>query len=145
VRSATRLVDFSYRQVDYTECTVMNSVAHKSKQQSQRSLYCQVQQDDKAPQWSTAQNPNSCADVARTGRCTVTVQWRTGLSGAPIENRNQPTARSGWEAINTPNHLIHSHPSLLKSSFIARAKAQHSKIQSKQSIQSKSPKSTLGH
>jgi hypothetical protein len=36
-----------------------------------------------------------------------------------------------------PNHLIHSHPSLLKSSFVARAKAQHSKTQSKnQSTQS---------
>jgi hypothetical protein len=26
-------------------------------------------------------------------------------------------------AINTPNHLIHLHPSLLKYSFIARAKS----------------------
>jgi hypothetical protein len=63
---------------------------------------CPVQQDDKALQRSTAQNPNSCADVARTGQCTVTVGWRTGLSGAPIDSRNQPTTRSGWEAINTP-------------------------------------------
>jgi hypothetical protein len=46
------------------------------------------------------------------------------------------------EAINTPNHLIHSHPSLLKSSFIARAKAQHFKTQLKQSIHSK-PKNQL--
>jgi hypothetical protein len=95
---------------------------------------CLVQQDDKAVQQSTSLNPNGCADVVLTG-----------LSGAPIASRNQPTARSGWEAINTPNHLIHSHPSLLKSSFIARAKAQHSKTQSKQSIHSKSPKSTLVH
>jgi hypothetical protein len=78
---------------------------------------CPVQQDDKALQRTTAPNPNGCADVARTGRCTVTVRWRTGLS----------------------------HPSLLKSSFIARTKAQHSKTQSKQSIHSKSPKSTLVH
>jgi hypothetical protein len=35
---------------------------------------CPVQQDDKAPQRSTAPNPNSCADVARTGQCTVTVR-----------------------------------------------------------------------
>jgi hypothetical protein len=63
---------------------------------------CPVQQDDKAPQRSTAQNSNGCADVARTGQCTVTVRWRTGLSGAPIASRVQPTARSGQEAINTP-------------------------------------------
>jgi hypothetical protein len=104
---------------------------------------CLVQQDDKRLQHSTALNPNGCTDVARTGQCTVAVRWRTGLSCAPIDSRNQPTTRSGWEAINTPNHLIHSHPCLLKSSFIARAKAQHSKTQSKQSIHSKSPKSTL--
>jgi hypothetical protein len=109
------------------------------------ALYCLGQLEDKCLQLSTTSNPNGCADVARTGQCTVTVWWRTGLSGAPIDSRNQPTARSGWEAINTPNHLIHFHPSLLKSSFIARAKAQHSKTQSKQSIHSKSPKSTLVH
>jgi hypothetical protein len=100
---------------------------------------CPVQQGDKVPLWSTAQNPNGCANVARTGQCTVTVRC------APIASRNQSTARSGWKAINTPNHLIHSHPSLMKPSFIARAKAQHSKTQSKQSIHSKSPKSTLVH
>jgi hypothetical protein len=100
------------------------------------ALYCLVQQDDKAPQQSTAQNPNGCADVVHIGQCLVTVRWRTGLYGAPIASRNQPTDRSGWEAINTPNHLIHFHPSFLKSSFIARAKSQHSKTQSKQSIHS---------
>jgi hypothetical protein len=61
-----------------------------------------VQQDDKVPQRSTAQNPNGCADVARTRQSTVTVRWRTGLSGSPIDIRIQPTPRSGWEAINTP-------------------------------------------
>jgi hypothetical protein len=86
----------------------------------------QVQLEDKHLQRSTAQNPNGCADVARTG-----------LSDASIASRIQPTARSGWEAINTPNHLIHYHPSILNSSFIARAKVQHSKRQSKQSIHSK--------
>jgi hypothetical protein len=34
---------------------------------------CPVQQDDKAPQRSTAQNPNSCADVARNRQCILTV------------------------------------------------------------------------
>jgi hypothetical protein len=66
------------------------------------ALDCPVQQDDKALQRSTAPNPNGFADMACTGQCTVTVRWRTGLSGAPIASRNQPTARSGWEAINTP-------------------------------------------
>jgi hypothetical protein len=74
---------------------------------------CPVQQDDKAPQRSTAQNPNGCTDVARTRQCTVTVRWRTRLSGAPITSRNQPMARSGWEAINTPQppHSLPSKPS----------------------------------
>jgi hypothetical protein len=72
-----------------------------------------VQQDDKALQRSTAPNPNCCVDVARIGQCTVTVRWRTGLSGAPIAIRNQPTDRSGWEAINTlqPPHSLPSKPS----------------------------------
>jgi hypothetical protein len=61
-----------------------------------------VQQDDKALQRSTTPNPNGCVDVARTGQYTVTVRWRTRLYGAPIARRNQPTAISGWEAINTP-------------------------------------------
>jgi hypothetical protein len=82
---------------------------------------CLVQQDDKALQRSTAPNPNGYADVARTGQCTMIVQWCTGLSGgapdglsgAPIDSRNQPTARSGWEAINTPQppHSLPSKPS----------------------------------
>jgi hypothetical protein len=78
---------------------------------------CPMQQDDKALQRSTALNPNGCADVARTGQCTVTVRWRTRLSGAPINNRNQPTARSGCEAINTPQPP-HSHPSKPSKIFI---------------------------
>jgi hypothetical protein len=80
---------------------------------------CLVQQDDKASNGRPAPNPNGCADVARTGQCTVAVWWRTGLSGAPIAIRIQPTTRSGWEAINTPNHLIHFHPSISEYSFIA--------------------------
>jgi hypothetical protein len=74
----------------------------KLERRSQKAPDCLVQQDDKTSQWSTAQNPNGCADVARTEQCTVTVWWRTGLSGAPIASRIQPTTRSGWEAINTP-------------------------------------------
>jgi hypothetical protein len=90
--------------IDCAECTVMNSVAQKSELQSQRSPDCPDQRDNKALQRSTAPNPNGCADVACTGQCTLIVQWRTRLSGAPIASRNQPTVRSGWEAINTPTN-----------------------------------------
>jgi hypothetical protein len=74
---------------------------------------CPVQQDDKALQWSTAPNPNGCADVARTGQYTVIIRWRTRLYVAPIASRNQPTTISGWEAINTPQppHSLLSKPS----------------------------------
>jgi hypothetical protein len=56
---------------------------------------CPVQQDDKQLQRSTAPNPNDCADVARTGQCTVTVR---------CAHHQQPlsTARKWLEAINTP-------------------------------------------
>jgi hypothetical protein len=46
---------------------------------------CPVQQDDKAPQRSTAPNPNGHADVA----CT-------GLSGAPIASKMSQQLGSGW-------------------------------------------------
>jgi hypothetical protein len=90
------------------KATVRNSVATEVRAQKSEGTGlsgvapdCPVQLKDKRPQRSTAQNPNGCADVARTGQCTVTVRWRTGLSDAPIASRIQPTARSGWEAINT--------------------------------------------
>jgi hypothetical protein len=44
---------------------------------------CLVQQDDKGSNGRPAPNPNGCADVARTGQCTVTVRWRTGLPVRP--------------------------------------------------------------
>jgi hypothetical protein len=40
-----------------------------------------VHKDDKRLPWSTAANPNGCADVAHTEQCTVAVRWCTGLSG----------------------------------------------------------------
>jgi hypothetical protein len=101
----------------------MNSASQKLERRSQTAPDCPVQLEDKSSNGRPASNPNGCADVARTGQCTVVVRWRTGLSDAPIASRIQPTARSGWEAINTPNHLIHFDPSILNSSFIARAKA----------------------
>ena len=134
----------------------MNSDAQKSERKIHKAPDCLVQQDDKGSNGRPAPNPNSCADVARTRQCTVVVRWRTGLSGAPIASSLHqrpwkwlggiyaPIASSlhqrPWKwlgAINTPNHLTHIHPSIRNSSFIARAKAQHSKTQSKQSIHSK--------
>jgi hypothetical protein len=96
--------DYLLTQWSTMEMSQRNSVTQKSEQQSESAPDCPVQLEDKGLQQSTAPD---CADVARTGQCTLTVQWRTRLSGAPIASRNQLTARSGWEAINTPNHLIH--------------------------------------
>jgi hypothetical protein len=45
---------------------------------------CPVQLEDKNSNGRPAPNPNSCADVARTGQCTVVVRWRTRQFGAPI-------------------------------------------------------------
>jgi hypothetical protein len=104
---------------------------------SQRAPDCPVWQDDKSSNGRPAPNPNDCADVACTRQCTVAVRWRTGLCGAPIASRIQPTARSGWEAINTPNHLIHFKPSISEFSFIAREKPKTPRHnQSNQSTQS---------
>jgi hypothetical protein len=127
----------------------MNSAAQKSKQESQRSQDYPVQQDDKAPQRSTAPNPNDCAEVARTGartgQCTVTVRWRTGLSGAPIANRIRPTTRSGWEAINTPQppHSLPSKPSEIFIHCKSKSPSLQDTIKAINPL--KVPKSTLVH
>jgi hypothetical protein len=104
---------------------------------SQRAPDYLVQQIDKGSNGRPTSNPNGCADVARIGQCTVTVRWRTGLSGAPIASSLHQWLWKWLVAINTPNHLIYSHPSISKFSFISRGKAQHSNTQSKQSIHSK--------
>jgi hypothetical protein len=109
--------------------TVPNSAVQKSPD-------CPVQQKDKRLQRPTAPNPNGRANVARTGQWTVTV-W--------CAHRQQPlpTARKWLGAINTPNHLIQSHPSILSFSFIARAKSNTPRHnQNNQSTQNL-PKSTL--
>jgi hypothetical protein len=106
---------------------------------------CPVQQDDKTSQWSTAPNPNGCANVAHTWHCTLTVRWRTRLSGAPIASRNQAMARSGWEAINTPQPL---HSLLSKhSEFFIHCKSKSPTLQDtiKAINPLKAPKSTLVH
>jgi hypothetical protein len=60
--------------VDSAKGTVSNNVATELEAQKSEgtglsgvALNCPVKLEDKAPQRSTAQNPNGCADVARTG------------------------------------------------------------------------------
>jgi hypothetical protein len=95
---------------------------------------CPMQLEDKRLQWSTAQNPNGCTDMV----CT-------GLSGAPIASRNQPTARSGWEVINTPQPP-HSLPSK-HSKFFIHCKSKSPTLQDTIKVINplKAPKSTLVH
>jgi hypothetical protein len=75
--------------------TVQSYSALQCRGRSQRASDCSVQLEDKRLQRSTALNPNSCADVVRTGQCTVTI-W--------CAHRQQPlpTARKWLGAINTP-------------------------------------------
>jgi hypothetical protein len=112
---------------------------------SQRAPDCPVWQDDKAPQRSTAPNPNGCADVACTRQCIVTIRWRTGLSSAPIASRIQPTARSGWEAINTsqPPHSLPSKPSEIFIHCKSKSPTLQNTIKAINPL--KAPKSTLVH
>jgi hypothetical protein len=67
--------------VDSAKGTVRNSAATESEAQklegtglSGVAQDCPVQLEDKGLQRSTAQNPNGCADVARTGQCTMAVR-----------------------------------------------------------------------
>jgi hypothetical protein len=57
--------------VDSAKATVPQQ---SQKRKSQRAPDCPVQLEDKHLQRSTAQNPNGCTDVARTGQCIVTVR-----------------------------------------------------------------------
>jgi hypothetical protein len=98
-----------------------------------------MQQDDKGSNGRPASNPNGCADVTCTRHCTVAVRWRTGLSGAPIASRIQPTTRSGWEAINTPQPP-HSLLSKCSEHYIQyKSKRLHSKTHSIDQILFKPP------
>jgi hypothetical protein len=102
----------------------------------QRSPDCPVQQKDKRLQRSIVPNPNEHADMACTGQWTVTVR-------CAHRQQTLPTARKWLGAINTPQSP-HSKPSKHSKVFIhCKSKVQHSKTQSKQSIHSKFPKSTL--
>jgi hypothetical protein len=82
---------------------------------------CPVPQEYKAPTIDFAPNPNGWVTWRRTKQRTVPVRWCTGLSGAPIANSLPNVYGSGW-AINTPNHLIHNHPSIPNIAFNTRAK-----------------------
>jgi hypothetical protein len=71
---------------------------------------------------------------------------RTVNSGCPVHHQTvqcayrrqkQLTARKYLEAINTPNHLLQWHPSILNITFIARAKETNPKTHPKHSIHSK--------
>jgi hypothetical protein len=57
---------------------------------------CPVPQEDKAPTVDFAPNPNGWVTWRRTGQRTILVQWRTGLSGAPIASSLPNGYGSGW-------------------------------------------------
>jgi hypothetical protein len=48
------------------------------------ALDCPVPEGDKTPTVDFALNPNGWVMWRHTGQPTVPVQWRTGLSGAPV-------------------------------------------------------------
>jgi hypothetical protein len=78
-------------------------------------LDCPVPQEDKWLQRSTTPNPNGWLTwhAPDNDKCYVRCAYR---------QQSQPTARKCLEAINTPNHLHSSHPSLPHISFNTRAK-----------------------
>jgi hypothetical protein len=92
-----------------------------------------VQQKDKRLQRSTAPNPNDLLMWQASDSEQCPVRCTTGLSGVP----SIATTGILVGAINTPNHLYSSHPSLLHYLFNTRAKANTPKTQSKHSIHSK--------
>jgi hypothetical protein len=63
-----------------------------------RASDCPVSQEDKAPTVDPAPNPNGWVTVMwrHTGQGTVSVRWRTGLSGAPIASSLPNGYQSGW-------------------------------------------------
>jgi hypothetical protein len=76
---------------------------------------CPVQLQDKGSNGRLLQNPTH-----RTVNSTYPMRHRTVRCAH--RQQTQPTARKWLEAINTPNHHIYWHPSLLNFIFIARAK-----------------------
>jgi hypothetical protein len=96
----------------------VNSVMTEVRVGSQRAPDYPVPQEDKAPTVDSALNLNGWVTWRRTGQGTMSVRWRTGLSSSLHQRL--------WKwlgAINTPNHLIHIHPSFSKITFNTRASA----------------------
>jgi hypothetical protein len=93
----------SLRQRSALSSEQCSTVPHRSQSSEVRGAPdCPMQQDDKSSNDRPAPNPNGCADVARTGKCTVVVRWRTGLSGAPIASSLHQRLCKWLGAINTP-------------------------------------------
>jgi hypothetical protein len=72
-----------------------------SARQSQSSevivaLDCPVPQEDKASNGRPAPNPNGWVMWRRTGQGTLSVRWRTRMSGAPIASSLPNGYGSGW-------------------------------------------------
>jgi hypothetical protein len=115
-----------------------NSACQKSERRSQRAPDCPVWyrtvRCSKTTKTPTVDQLRTLT-VALTWRAPDSAQWLFG--GAPdCPVRPSPVAFTNGYG-TPPNHLIHIYPSISKFSFIAIAKAQHSKTQSKQSIHSK--------
>jgi hypothetical protein len=79
-----------------TGATVCNSATQKSEQRVKGAPNCPVPQEDKGTNSQLLQNPNGLVTWRRTGHCTVSVRWRTGLSGAPIASSLPNGYLGGW-------------------------------------------------
>jgi hypothetical protein len=83
---------------------------------------CPVPQADKGTNGWLLQNPNGWMTWQRTGHWTVSVRWRTGLSGVPIDSSLPNDYLGGW-GYKYPNHHNFKHPSFLNITFNTRALA----------------------
>jgi hypothetical protein len=103
--------------VDCADCSVRSQSAKlEHTELSGVPPDCPVPQEDRRLQLSTTPNPN------------VRLTWHTPDSEqcsvwCAHRQQSQPMARKWLEAINTPNHLHSSHPSLPTFSINTRAKS----------------------
>jgi hypothetical protein len=107
--------------------------SQKLELRSQNAPDCPVQQEDKGLQRSIAPNPNGML----TWQAPNSEQYPVRCTTDCLVCLWTATAGIVVVAINTPNHHHSSHPSFLNFTFIARAKANTPKTQSKHSIHSK--------
>jgi hypothetical protein len=120
-----------------------NSASHKSEQKvrTHRTVRCGTglsgaATGQRVPMVKTLQTSTARRrDVHRTVNSTCPVRHR--IVRCAHRQQTQPTTRKWLEAIDTPNHLLQWHPSILNITFIARAKATTSKTQPMHSINSK--------